>query len=164
MHLQVAGGKVLSMVVAYASNCSMDYSAFLGSQSGVVEGLPSRDPTHWEIPTHMWATMEKLEGVWLGRTAYLTGNWVVFCYWTSVLVMVLAISNTMFDIRWLIGVYGTRPAYVKGQWLTSLLCNLICNREETCRAVNWSPPYGEFYQVAGEDAGQTWKTQTSSVG
>lgn len=44
MQLQVAGGKVLSVVVVYAPNYSADYPAFLGSLGGVLKGLPSRDP------------------------------------------------------------------------------------------------------------------------
>lgn len=44
VRLQVARGKVLSVVVAYAPNCSADYSAFFESLGGVLRGSPSGDP------------------------------------------------------------------------------------------------------------------------
>lgn len=44
MQLQVAGGKVLSVVVGYAPRCSTDYPAFLESLCGVLKELPSGDP------------------------------------------------------------------------------------------------------------------------
>lgn len=44
MRLQVARGRVLSVVVAYTPNCSTDYLVFLESLGSVLETLASGDP------------------------------------------------------------------------------------------------------------------------
>lgn len=130
MGLQVAGGKVCSVVVVYVPNCTADYLAYLGSLVGVLEGLPSGDPKVLlrDFYTHVGNSGVTWRGM-IGSNSLPDLNWGGVLFFDFCACHGLAITDTMFE----------RKAAHKCTWhqttlsqrsMIVFMCHLICDCRE----------------------------------
>lgn len=112
--LQVAEGNVLSVVCAYTVHQT---AALITWHFGSLWTM-SWKRCHlgislffWVTSMHMWALMDLSGRGWLGGMFSFIWIWMVFDYWTSMLIKfcALSITKTEFEHKWSISVLGTRP-------------------------------------------------------